>query len=208
MVAVRPAHGTALLWLTADHPVLAKQRPRNLGGTGGWSAIPAGHFGRARDLRRNQTPAEQQLWPWLRREQLGCKFRRQHPLGPYIADFYSRDVSLVVELDGASHTSAAAQAYDHRRNRYMQSLGLTVLRFPNNAVYQHVDGVLETIRQHIRGDSILVHQAAWMQAADLRQGDLMFGVERIAVRLAAAETHSVVQEAVHALRIAGPSMSR
>src|SRR5438093_1294568 len=87
MIGLRHDQASTILWLTADHRVLAKPRPRTLGGKRDWSAIPVPHFDRSRELRRSQTSAEQRLWTRLRGEQLGWKFRRQHPIGPYIADF-------------------------------------------------------------------------------------------------------------------------
>lgn len=74
--------------------------------------MPGQHFERARELRREMTPAEHNLWRVLRDKQCGAKFRKQHPIGPYIADFYSWDAGVVVEVDGESHFTPEAQAYD------------------------------------------------------------------------------------------------
>ncbi len=97
MIGIQHAKSPAILWLTADHRVLAKLRPRSLGGCADWSAVPLSHRERRKQLRREMTPPERKLWKALRGEQLGVKFRRQHPIGPYIADFYSREAQLVVE---------------------------------------------------------------------------------------------------------------
>ncbi|MEC9432191.1 MAG: endonuclease domain-containing protein, partial [Pseudomonadota bacterium] len=101
---------------------------------------------RARALRRDATPAERRLWRELRRAGLGARFRRQAPLGPYIADFLCLSARLVVELDGGQHNDLAARARDAARDRFMQERGFRVLRFWNAEVFGNLDGVLEAIR--------------------------------------------------------------
>ena len=86
------------------------------------------------------------LWAHLRNRQLaGCKFRRQVWLGPYIVDFFSAEAGLVIELDGDTHTRAAAQAADAVRDAFLARQGYRVLRFWNHEVTGNVDGVLQTI---------------------------------------------------------------
>ena len=97
----------------------------------------------ARALRRDMTDAERKLWSGLRGEQLGFKFRRQHPLGNYIADFACLEPKLIVELDGSQH--ADSQTYDMAREAYLKAQGFEVLRFPSNAPFQNLDGVLSAI---------------------------------------------------------------
>ncbi len=95
----------------------------------------------ARHMRRNPTPAERVLWRALRSKQLhGLKFRRQVPIGPYIADFYSPPLRLVVEIDGEAH--AAAPEPDARRDAWMRAQGLRVLRFTNRDIRVNLEGVL------------------------------------------------------------------
>ncbi len=101
----------------------------------------------ARALRRDMTDAERKLWMGLRGEQLGAKFRRQHPLGNYIADFACLDPKLIVELDGSQH--AENQAYDLARDAFFRTQGFEVLRFPSNAPFQNLDGVLNAIRHQL-----------------------------------------------------------
>ena len=102
---------------------------------------------RARARRRGQTDAENLLWSRLRnRKMLGLKFRRQHPLGPYFADFVCIEIRLVIELDGGQHADAGPAAYDTRRSACMAALGFQTLRFWNNQVLQETDAVLEAIR--------------------------------------------------------------
>ena len=162
------------LWLTPDHLVLAKTRPRSLGGHRDWSASPPTHLARRRKLRREMSPPERKLWSLLRNRQLGVKFRRQHPIGPYIADFYSRDVHLVVEVDGSSHFEADAIEYDHERDAYMRTLGLDVLRFTAREVEMNPAGVCLAIHSQCRIRAQSVEGAEWVQADLLQPGDLVF----------------------------------
>jgi len=174
MIGIRHDCAERLLWLTADHRVLTELRPRSLGGRADWSAVPPENFKRARAMRRGMTPPERKLWQAIRGESLGVKFRRQHPIGPYIADFYSRDAWLVVEVDGAAaHCSAEASAYDRERDAYMSSLGLRVMRFAASDVSQRLDGVLEAL------SAVCAQRTAdegldWVQAQALRAGDTVF----------------------------------
>ncbi len=105
---------------------------------------------KARQLRSNMTDAEQRLWHHLRRKQLlDIQFLRQRPLGKYIVDFHAPMVKLVVEIDGSQHMENDAMAYDSVRNTYLETLGLTVLRFDNLQVLNETDGVLEKIHQYV-----------------------------------------------------------
>ncbi|MEJ5308611.1 MAG: endonuclease domain-containing protein [Anaerolineae bacterium] len=101
---------------------------------------------RARELRRASTSAERKLWSALRGKQLlGLKFRRQHPLPPYIVDFYCHEKRLVVELDGGQHNEVARTAYDLERTAWLQAQGLRVIRFWNHEVETNLTGVLDAI---------------------------------------------------------------
>ncbi len=102
---------------------------------------------RARTLRREATPAERALWPYLARSQLGTKFSRQMPLGPFFADFLCRELSLVIELDGHSHDVAPER--DAPRDTWMAAHGFTVLRFTNAEVQGNVEGVVTAIRVEV-----------------------------------------------------------
>jgi len=99
--------------------------------------------GRARRLRRALSPPEVLIWVRLRSRDQGLSFRRQHPVGPYVADFYCAAAKLVVEIDGASHSEAAQEAHDARRDAYMLGLGLTVLRVPAAEVMADPDGAAQ-----------------------------------------------------------------
>ena len=102
---------------------------------------------RRRALRGRQTDAERLLWRLLRTRQFqGMKFRRQHPVGPYIVDFYCADRRLAVELDGGQHFTVEGLAYDRRRAEYLASRGVSVVRFTNCELFENADGVLEMLR--------------------------------------------------------------
>jgi very-short-patch-repair endonuclease len=100
----------------------------------------------ARKLRSGMTDAERLLWSRLRGKQiLGVQFYRQKPLGQYIVDFHAPAAKLVVEVDGSQHFEAAGQASDRRRDAYLETLGLRVLRFDNLQVLKETEAVLEMI---------------------------------------------------------------
>jgi len=104
---------------------------------------------RARALRRVETPAERELWRWLRGRRLeGAKFRRQQPLGPFIVDFFCEEEGLVVEADGAGHFPPPPR--DRSRDHWFAVAGLTVLRFENRLILESTAFVLERIRSAIR----------------------------------------------------------
>lgn len=99
---------------------------------------------RARTLRGEITNAERVLWRAIRSRQVqGNRFRRQHPIGPYIADFACIEQKLVIELDGGQHQDR--QAHDKQRDAFIKTKGWRVLRFWNNDVLDNLDGVLLTI---------------------------------------------------------------
>lgn len=103
-------------------------------------------FARRKELRNAATPAEQKLWRVLQHRQLaGYKFRRQHSVGYYILDFYCPAARLAIELDGDSHFSDEAIAYDQERTDYLNALKIRVLRFHNTDVYDHLDAVCDKI---------------------------------------------------------------
>jgi len=103
---------------------------------------------RAHTLRADHTDAEALLWNRLRDRRLaGVKFRRQHPIGPYVVDFCCIERHLVVEVDGGQH--ADAESGDEKRSAYLASFGLKVLRFWNSDVLANIEGVLAQIAEHL-----------------------------------------------------------
>ena len=107
---------------------------------------------KARKLRKTQTDAERRLW-WLLRNRsvAGCKFRRQHPVGPYICDFVCIDHQLVIEVDGGQHAIQIEK--DEARTIYLESKGFTVIRFWNHEVLTETEAVLERIFNQVSSDS-------------------------------------------------------
>ena len=98
----------------------------------------------ARELRKNMTKEERHLWyDYLRTHP--ARFSSQKILGHYIADFYSAQAKLVIELDGSQHYEGLEMAYDEERTAFLEKYGLTVIRIPNNAVRQNFRGVCEYI---------------------------------------------------------------
>ena len=97
----------------------------------------------SRQLRREMTNAESHLWRRIRMQQLGFKFRRQHPVGVYILDFACVELKFALELDGGQH--AEAQMKDEIRAKWLEAKGWKILRFWNNEVLKNIDGVVEEI---------------------------------------------------------------
>jgi very-short-patch-repair endonuclease len=103
---------------------------------------------KARALRKNMTSAEKTLWSQLRRrKQNGMYFRRQHPYGIYILDFYCFEANLAIEIDGKIHL--AQKEYDNERTEYLVSSGLKVLRFKNEDIENNLEWVINTINEHL-----------------------------------------------------------
>jgi very-short-patch-repair endonuclease len=104
--------------------------------------LPTQTLTTAKSLRTLSTDAEARLWYHLRAKRLGdLKFRRQHPIPPYVADFYCEALRLVIELDGSQHDEDS----DHVRTQALERQGLVVLRFWDNQVLKEIDAVLEAI---------------------------------------------------------------
>lgn len=107
---------------------------------------------RARALRRNMTDAERLLWTSLRDRQLGgWKFRRQHPIEPFVVDFVCVERKLIIEVDGGQHAKRVQE--DMKRSDCLRNKGYKVLRFWNNQVLQETDAVLDTILAALDDDT-------------------------------------------------------
>jgi len=104
----------------------------------------------ARSLRKNMTKEERHLWYDFLRS-YPVKFVRQKVLGKYIADFYSAEARLVIELDGSHHYEEEEREYDRERTEYLEGYGIEVLRVPNNYVNQNFSEVCEWIDEKVRG---------------------------------------------------------
>ena len=119
---------------------------RGVGVRENYPTIPETLLTHARELRKSSTDAEQLLWGLLRdRQLLDFKFRRQHPLGSYIIDFYCHEVKLAIELDGGQHAEAAKLKHDEKRSACLKEQGITVLRFWNNEALMNTEGMLQII---------------------------------------------------------------
>jgi very-short-patch-repair endonuclease len=113
----------------------------------------------ARDLRGSQTLPEDILWQYLRSRRLdGLKFRRQHPLVEYVADFYCHEKKLVIELDGAVHDTEVNKDYDEARTNWLADLDVTVIRFRNKDVLHNLESVITAIRNCIKEIDQLKHK--------------------------------------------------
>ena len=99
----------------------------------------------ARSLRNSMTYAEKTLWSKIRGKQLGVKFRRQHPFGFYVLDFYCVPLKLAIEVDGNSHFTDEGRKHDSSRDEFLYLNDVKLLRFTNLEVIQHIDSVLERI---------------------------------------------------------------
>ena len=126
----------------------AQTPPPLAGGGRGEGAKRETLLSHARALRRDATPAERLLWQALRNHAVhGLKFRRQVPLGPYIADFYCSSVRLVIEVDSVSHIDPPGDAV---RDAWMAEYGIRVVRIANRDVFRNLDGVLIAIGELAR----------------------------------------------------------
>ncbi|QXX73860.1 hypothetical protein MHY1_00661 [Methylovirgula sp. HY1] len=110
-------------------------------------SVPSRQVAFAKAMRREMTEPERKLWKALRWRLAvnGTHFRRQVPLGPYIADFCSHGAKLIIEVDGDQHGDDTSIARDAERTAYLNSLGYRVLRFSNHDVITAIDSVLDTI---------------------------------------------------------------
>jgi len=102
---------------------------------------------RARDFRHPLTPPEAKVWQAIRNRQVGFKFRRQHPIGRFIADLYCAEAKLVIEIDGDVHGQPSQEEHDRARDTWLVERGYKVIRFQAGEVGRNLEGVLEAIRR-------------------------------------------------------------
>ena len=102
-------------------------------------------FERAKELRNNMTQAELVLWENLRQRPLGVKFRRQHPLGIYVVDFYCHKLKLIIEVDGSVHDLQTVKEADIEKQRQLEMDGLKVVRFTNEEILKTKEIVIEQV---------------------------------------------------------------
>ncbi len=104
-------------------------------------------FQNAELLRKNMIPAETKLWENLNKFQLGVRFKAQHPIDIFVADFYCHKFKLVIEIDGGIHEYQ--QAYDDGRTAELEKWGLTVIRFTNEEVLNDIEKVVDSIKRYL-----------------------------------------------------------
>ncbi len=140
-------------------------------------------FANAKSLRYNMTPAENLLWSYLN-VKTGSKFRRQHPLGSYFADFYCHQHKLVIEVDGSIHKLPEVILNDIEKQNFLEKEGLKVIRFTNNDIFNQLDKVLEQINSHIsspfRGRGGLTKRI--IPCLDVKDGRTVKGVNFVNLR--------------------------
>jgi very-short-patch-repair endonuclease len=109
----------------------------------------------ARKLRDNMTEAEQQLWDYLKSKPLGFKFRRQHPIGNYVLDFYCHKLRISIEVDGGYHLTTEQKNKDSERTAYVASLGIAEYRFTNEEIMVNLNKTIEVINEILSADTPL-----------------------------------------------------
>ena len=115
-----------------------------------WKGASPQIFSNAKKLRKNPTEAEEKLWLAIRDNQIeGYKFRRQHPISIYVADFYCHALKLVIEIDGDYHLAEEQQLLDKTRTDDIEFQGIKVIRFTNEEVMLHLPEVICRIREFI-----------------------------------------------------------
>jgi cyclase len=141
-------------------------------------------FENAKTLRYNMTKAETILWGYLKSNQLGVRFRRQHPLGIYIADFYCHQHKLIIELDGSIHQLPEIAANDFVRQQNLEADGMKFLRFTNNEIFNQLEKVLTTIQTELsspfRGRGGLAKRI--IPCLDVKDGRTVKGVNFVDLR--------------------------
>ena len=111
----------------------------------------------SRNLRSNMTDAERLVWSKIRKKQIAdVQFYRQKNIGNYIVDLYCPKGNLVIEIDGSQHYEKEGMKKDRKRDNYLQSLDLTVLRFSDIDVLRNINGVLERIHEHLKSTLTLL----------------------------------------------------
>ena len=103
----------------------------------------------AKTNRSNMTDAESLLWHYLRQDQLGVRFRRQHVIGDYIVDFICLKQRLIIEIDGGYHNDIVQQQEDRIRQNWLESMGYKVLRFTNEDIFHDIESVITNINNNI-----------------------------------------------------------
>ena len=107
-------------------------------------------FLRAKELRKQQTHAEEILWNYLKTKPFGFKFRRQHPFSNYILDFYCHSLKLVIEVDGSIHNLEEVKRNDEARQKLLEEDGMTVIRFSNGNIKLHPEKIIQQLESFLK----------------------------------------------------------
>lgn len=126
---------------------------------------------RRKALRNRSTYAERKLWECLRHSRFcGYKFRRQQGVGRYVVDFYCPKLKLVIEVDGATHSTPWEKEYDWKRQQWLESLGIQVIRFINEDVFEGVDNVLVKLKEVCVARELLLSHTTTPTPSSERRG--------------------------------------
>ena len=123
------------------------------------------NIAKAKTLRKNMTKEERHLWYDFLRD-LPVMVHRQKAIGSYIVDFYIAQAKLVIELDGTQHYDLKNMQADKKRDAYLQSIGLSILRIPNNQVKENFRGVCQEIWNRLQKESLLLEEKVARQSRD------------------------------------------
>ena len=134
-------------------------------------------FDLAEELRARMTLAEEILWNVIKINEWHLKFRRQHPISNYIADFYCHHVKLVIELDGGYHENKEVKIYDVARENSIREFGITVLRFKNEEVFNEIESVLKKIGSVIYELKLVKEKAASLNNSPSGDGGKLFVIK-------------------------------
>lgn len=107
-------------------------------------------FKNAQALRNDPTHAEVILWSYLKQRPLNYKFRRQHPISIYVADFYCHAAKLIIEVDGDVHQDSDVARKDFEKQQALENEGISVIRFTNEQVEKHLEEVIEQIESYLK----------------------------------------------------------
>jgi very-short-patch-repair endonuclease len=108
----------------------------------------------AAELRANMTRAEKVLWDRLRNKKCcNLKFRRQHPIAEFVVDFFCYEAMLVIEIDGDVHSNSYQKERDFERTKFLNGLGIRVIRFNNEEIFHNIDVVMEKIKKELQKDN-------------------------------------------------------
>jgi adenine-specific DNA-methyltransferase len=160
-------------------------------------------FENANKLRKNKTNAEESLWQAIRNKEIeNCKFRRQHPIGQFIADFYCHEKKLVIEIDGGYHNETEQKTYDQARTQAINEFGVRVIRFTNEEILNSLPRVLKQISEtldspsHLTSSPLSSRRGDGGEAYSINNNELIIALdtmnEKLVERIIAAKPQKVI----------------